>query len=218
MCKATSHEAMKSIVTKIILIIVFTCFVLCASISAFDGNRKGFVMGAGTGFSPYIHLSVGSFKINKVGFPIIALIGFGIDERNVFALEGNLVIYSVSAGSDYGNPYWDHSVTQGFSGVTWYHFFKPDNNSLFLMGGVGFYRASETSGGSYFCYGNCPDYDPYVDFPRNWGIGYITGIGHELSKNLQIVLYISLGHPKDHWADFSHSAVHISTSVNWVKF
>jgi hypothetical protein len=133
---------------------------------AFDGNRKGFVVGGGLGFTPIASWSLNDFDESNAGMGLNLIIGYAWDERNMIVYEGNV------CGYKQGN----YRTSQGFNGVSWYHYFGPKGKSFFTAAGFGFYI-----------------YDFELFDMNDPGLGYIIGGGFEFTPHVQIGLYLSGG-------------------------
>ena len=174
----------------------------CSSARGFDGQRKGFVLGGGLGFSPVSRWSVpvaftdisGNFLFvqdvseNKVGLGLNVLIGYAWDERNMIVYEGNV--------SSYQSDIFATTISQGFNGAAWYHYFGPTGPMFFSTLGIGFFVF---------------DGD---DFEANDpGLGGMIGGGYECSNHWQAGAYLSVGKSSDFGVDFSHVQVNALVSV-----
>lgn len=149
--------------TLVILLVVFSV----SPASAFDGLRKGFVLGGGLGIAPTSSWDVGFDDDSNVGTGGNLFIGYGWNEFNMIVYEGNFTIYNTTLE--------DHSAVQGFTGVAWYHFFGPIGRSFFTVAGLGIYR--------------------FETFPtvNNSGTGALLGIGYDLARHIQAAVYLSAG-------------------------
>lgn len=89
---------------KTVIILALT-LLLTGSASAFNGMRKGFVIGGGLGIAPSANWSSEintpapfSFSIkpdeNKVGLAVNLVIGYAWDEHNMIVYEGNVAGYN----------------------------------------------------------------------------------------------------------------------------
>ena len=170
---------------------------LAVTAHGFDGQRKGFVLGGGVGFSPYSmwsvtangtvmgHSAVNGLDESKTGAGVQIIIGYAWDEYNMIVYEGNVTGYKSSM-------LLDNNSAQGFSGVAYYRYFGPAGRAFFLTGGVGTYawKVKEYEAN-----------DP--------GFGYIAGAGYEFIPHVQAGAYISGGKTSTDGADFGHTHVNI---------
>ncbi|MCX6834033.1 MAG: hypothetical protein NTW07_02680 [candidate division Zixibacteria bacterium] len=165
---------------------------LSATSMAFNGQRRGFVLGGGLGFAPESNWSTDfDFDDSGVGFGANFVIGGAFDEQNMLVYEGNVTGWN----SDLVNT----SVTQGFNGAAWYHYFGPTGRSAFTVAGIGFY---------VFQAEHYEDNDP--------GMGMLIGGGYEFSKHWQVGGYFSFGKTSDPIFDYNHH--HISVLVSGIAF
>ena len=111
----------------IVILIATTC-------NAFDGKRKGFVLGGGIGFSPVSHLSGSSPRASKTQSALAfdGLIGKGLAERNVIGIYIDGSYYAVT---DIGGLY----VTGLFMGPGWRHYSSSKSSSPFIQVAIGWY-------------------------------------------------------------------------------
>lgn len=169
---------------------------LCATSMAFNGQRRGFVLGGGLGIAP-----TASWKVDVVGDlgveqsgPGVGLnfiIGGGFDDMNLLVYEGNV--------AGWHDDFFDESASQGFNGAAWYHYYGPAGKSAFTTVGLGFYVFQEEHYDSN---------DP--------GLGVLLGGGYEFSKHWQAGGYLSFGKTSSGGVDFNHH--HISLLVSVIAF
>lgn len=182
-----------------VLTLVMLVVLIASSVSAFDGMRKGFVLGGGLGFSPYTTWSFSEelfgFNVNfdesNVGIGLNLVIGYAWDEYNMLVYEGNVT----GANSDL----LDETISQGFNGASWYHYFGPQGKSFFTVVGLGFYV------------NKVGDYD--ADDP---GGGYLFGGGYEFARHVQAAVYFSGGQTKSDGVTIGHN--HFSILIGAVAF
>ena len=173
--------------------------VLCAaSVSAFDGNRKGFVLGGGLGFAPYVHSSASvsvfdgfsvSGDVDKSGVAIKLYLGYAWDEYNMLVYEGNY------AGVDEDN----NSYIQGIDCAAWYHYFGEKGKTFYTILGLGLYSADSD---------NSDRTDP--------GIGYMVGLGYEFARHWQVDMQLTGGKSEDDYFDYGHT--NLTLMVSGVAF
>ena len=169
-----------------------------AGAQAFDGNRKGFVLGGGLGFAP-----VGAWKLDntpadeaRAGIGLNLLLGYAWDEKNMIVYEGNVVGYTSNVFRLAGQ---NKTVSQGFNGAAWYHYFGRKGRSWFSVAGLGIY-SMDVEGFS----------------ANNPGAGILLGGGFEFAAHYQVGLYLSTGKTSDGPADFTNS--HLSVLFNAIAF
>jgi hypothetical protein len=166
---------------------------------AFDGQRKGFVLGGGVGFAPLASWQADIPVFNatvpadeqKSGFGVQFIIGGAFDERNMLVYEGQVVGYN----SDIAG--W--SVVQGFNGAAWYHYYGSTGRSFFTTVGLGLY---------YFKVEDFAGNDP--------GGALLLGIGFEFAKHWQLGLSLAVGRTTWGGVDIDHA--HINLLISGIAF
>jgi hypothetical protein len=173
----------------VLFLVGFFLFFVNTNAFAFDGQRKGFLLGIGLGpgFTSFtqelessgfgFHQSVKSDRETKVGLITDFKIGYAPD--NTWA------IYYTSKVSWFGmeNTFGDNvTVSNGLGAVAVSYWFKPQAPSPFLAGGIGYSTWSL----------------PFEDDPPDtWtGFGLFAGGGYEFSRHLSIEGSLSWGKPK----------------------
>jgi len=172
---------------------------IAAPASAFDGYRKGFVLGGGLGIAPNASWSwdyEGGEDDNGAGVGLNLLIGYSWDEHNMIVYEGNVVAYSTLE---------DLTASQGFNGISWYHYFGPAGRSFFTAVGIGAYvfQLTEDKGDR-----ESASTDP--------GPGVLIGGGYEFARHVQVGAYLSFGRTSEFGIDWEHT--HASILVSAVAF
>ena len=177
--------------------------------SAFNGLRKGFVLGGGLGLAPSVTLKTNAafFKgatathkdqtETKIGAASNFCIGYGWDERNLLVFEGNA---SAFASSDWVG---DMTVAQGYFGPVWYHYVKPTAPGWFTTAGIGFYSMSF-------------DIKNGREDENDSGFGLLGGIGYEFARHWQVSLVINGGRTSNAGFDFKH--LNVETLVSTIAF
>jgi len=190
----------RSVIAAVVL------FLAVGSASAFDGQRKGFMLGGGIGFAPVaswdgepVPVLFTEYDESKVAFAANVIIGYGWDEFNLIAFEGNITSYN----SDLAN---DLTLTQGFGGVAWYHYFGPKGRSFFTTTGLGVYTFK----------GELEIEDFKVEGEADPGFGWLVGAGYEFASHWQIGAYLSMGKTSDPGIDYDHT--HFSILVGGIAF
>lgn len=189
-------------------IVIATVIILLAvgSVSAFDGQRKGFVLGGGLGFAPVaswdgepVPAVFTKFDESKAAFAANVIIGYGWDEFNLIAFEGNITTYSSDLVDNF-------TITQGFGGVAWYHYFGPMGQSFFTTTGLGVYTfRGELEIGNFKVEGEADE-----------GFGWLAGAGYEFKNHWQVGAYISMGKTSEPGIDYNHT--HVSILVSGIAF
>jgi len=186
---------------KKIFVTPFLVLLFVSVCSGFDNNRKGFVLGVGAGLAPLSQFSSKAIKENEPALGGNIIIGHGLDDRNIVAFELNFTYRHSDYYSEIGRRTGDFSggfhgsqtITQGFKGVTWYHYFNPLPKAPFTIVGVGFYNLA-----------------PKSLRATDSGFGFLIGGGHGLSRHIQIAGYYS--HGKSHSQTLNHNQVSILIS------
>ena len=146
---------------------------LSAQLFAFDGQRKGFVLGGGLGFSPVGRWSVadnqaifgGKTSESRPGIAANILIGYAFDNNNMIVYDGDATAYS--------STFNDKISSQGADVFAWYHYFGPCGKSAFTTAGIGLYVFSVEEVG---------------DFSSN--LGFLFGGGYEFARHWQVGAYL----------------------------
>ncbi len=173
---------------KLIALILLIGLPLPLTSHAFDGQRKGFVIGGGGGVSPVAHWSWDrdDQSENLVGFNLQVLIGFAWDNHNVLVYQGPPTLSK-------SNYFEDELVFQGVWAIRAYHYFGDRGSSSHMNLGLG--RAV------------------YTVFDTNLGgdgIGFVIGGGYEFMPHVQVGLDLLFGHSKDEGTTISHSTLALS--------
>lgn len=169
-------------------IILAALLVLLAGTSfAFDGQRKGFVLGGGLGFG-YASVSAddlaGSEDLTNAGVALNFLIGYAWDEQNMIVFLRDGVVYSEK--TIYGGSI---TLVQGFGGVGYFHYFGLPGKSFYVTGGLGFQDWTPLESG----------YEA-----NDFGFGILAGAGYEFTPHVQIHGSFSYGKSSDIISDYTH--------------
>lgn len=143
--------------------------VLSSQVMAFNGQRKGFILGGGVGAGWLNFKELGWEVYNKLSGAGNFKIGYAPSNSLEIYFTENINVFTVGETS--------YAVGIGGVGVTKY--LNPKGTGFFVFGGVGMGLLTllETGGGS------------------NNGFGLIGGIGYDIAKHWNIqadVLYTSL--------------------------
>jgi hypothetical protein len=172
-----------------------------AGANAFDGNRKGFVLGGGLGFAPLARWEVdvpiyggeAAIKDENAGVALNLMIGYAWDERNMIVYEGNVAGFTVGVLNE------DWTAVQGFNGASYYHYFGVPGKTAFITLGAGLY---------YFQVEDFDSNDP--------GGAFQLGGGYEFARHWQVGLYLGAGKTKSAGVSFDHA--HLNALVGVVAF
>jgi hypothetical protein len=149
---------------------VILVFFVAGSVLAFDGQRKGPVLGIGFGAGS-AHFSGDASAYNRARdvseteatTTLQILLGWGIDQRNIFAVEMTVSVFK-------SKLFRRNTVAEGITGLYWYHYFGREGRSWFINMGVGRYV-----------------FNP-EDFPCVRGPGLLIGGGYEITRHGQVRL------------------------------
>ena len=188
---------------KKIFVTPFFVLLFVSLCSGLDNNRKGFVLGVGAGLAPLSQFSSKAIKENEPAQAGNFIIGHGLDNRNIVAFEFNFTYRHSDYYSEIGrrtrrlfgtSPFHgSQTITQGFKGVTWYHYFNPLPKAPFTIVGVGFYNLT-----------------PKSLRATDSGFGFLIGGGHGLSRHIQIAGYYS--HGQSNGGNLKHDQVSVLIS------
>ena len=180
---------------RLVLITLVAVLFMAATACAFDGMRKGFVLGGGLGLAATADWEFDflgeSFSEDGSGLGAHLVIGYAWDEQNMIVYEGNV--------ASWNSDLLDEAIAQGFNGASWYHYFGPVGKSFFTVAGIGFY---------VFNVETYEDNDP--------GFALLLGGGYEFARHIQVAAYFSKGKTSDPIVDFDHT--HFNILVSAVAF
>ena len=186
------------------ILLIVMVLMLSASASAFDGMRKGFVLGGGIGFGPVAKVSLDDFAgedYDKSGVALNFLIGYAWDEQNMIVFLRDGVIYSEDFDVLTGTK--SINLVQGFAGIGLYHYFGPVGKSFYVTGGLGLQ--------------DWISLDDDID-SNDAGLGFLIGGGYEFARHWQIHSSLSFGKtsyddPFFGEMDFSHTQFMFTVSA-----
>jgi hypothetical protein len=175
------------------LIWALVCLSLClvaGPAQAFDGQRKGFILGVGAGLGHTSFTqeetvdywgyseSVESDREDKAGVMTDFKIGYAWD--NYWAVYYTAKVSWFGMENVYGE---DVTIANGLEAVALTHLFKPQAPSWFVAGGLG-----------YSTWGL-----PFEDNPPDtwYGPGLFMGGGYEFSRHWSVEGYLAWGKPND---------------------
>jgi hypothetical protein len=170
------------------LLAVVTC-----EASAFDGKRKGFLLGLGAGLGrssigastsiENVSVSASSAENNfatnfQIGAGLseqaavywVSRVAWGSDEIESYAVDpfGNVVAYDSQ----------DVLYTNGFGGIGGAYFLSPSESSVFFSGALGFTSLS---------------YPTEPDLDSEYGFGFMVGTGFEFARHVAMEVTYSRG-------------------------
>lgn len=167
--------------TLVVLALVF-CLILSSSASAFDGDRRGFVLGSATGISAYMSTK-SEGPINTIGRDIsketggafsLGYLGLGFSERDL--------LVGLAANSGYVNKALD--ISHSYVGVGWFHYFKETRGGMFTLLSLG-----------------VEHFDTGATDPTDPGFGYLVAGGWEFSWHWHVGAGVMAGKPREDAVD-----------------
>jgi hypothetical protein len=163
----------------------FILFLVTTNAHAFDGQRKGFLLGFGMGpgltsFTQKVAvgwISVESSREDKAAVMTDFKIGFA--PENTWAIYYTSKVSWFGMTNALGNGV---TIANGLGALAASYWFKPQAPSPFIAGGVGYSTWAL----------------PFEDNPpETWvGIGLFVGGGYEFSRHVNIEGYLCWGKPK----------------------
>lgn len=169
------------------VILVLTVLLTPFSVNAFDGQRKGIVIGVGTGYSPVVHWSMEAPSVSEsvTGFLYEIVVGYAWDNRNLMVYEAVPTFFQ--------SDYWDgHYGVQGVWDVKWYHYYGRRGSSVFTTLGAGRALLGVHDSGV-----------------TARGLGFYFGSGYEFAPHLQAGVFLAMGSGSDDGYNFKHQSVSI---------
>ncbi len=187
---------------RTLIVSVLAWAVMMTTVSAFDDQRHGFVIGGGLGFCtsasweaerpvfnpPRINDETGS------GGALNVLMGYAWDNYNMIVMEANVVSFESEFGDLDGKK-----ISQGFNGAVWYHYFGPQGASFYTAVGIGLYG-----------------WDVEAYRRNDAGGAILLGAGYEFTKHVQVGGYLSAGETSSTAVTVKHN--HFSILVSAVAF
>lgn len=166
--------------------IALLCFclllVLSLQSSAFDGTRKGFVLGIGASYAPLLHWNWDNERItNSAGGGGFTLLG-----GYAFSSHDMIVYQGIVSGREVEelDPIDGAALVEFINTIAYYRYFGPQGRALYVTGGLGM--------ASYKTEFNTIEGD---------GFGYTFGAGVEFTKQVQFGLQYfgsgTSGHTRD---------------------
>ena len=151
-----------------ILVVVFVSFLILPSqLSAFDGQRKGFILGGGVGLG-YLAGSE---------YPLISAWSPAANFKIGYAPSNTLEISYTNAAAGIYEIYDDADWFFGVNAFALTKYFEPDKPGFFITGGIGWaYKIQSENEG---------------------GLGLIGGVGYELGRHWNLqgdVVYMNARH------------------------
>ena len=166
------------IFSRLSLSIIIACFLVLypfANSQAFDGKRKGFFFGVGTGPGMSFEPSRGSYPYGITGFTLDYKIGYASSERFLIYLTLRPSFAGGYSYNYYNQGNFHHEILFVYSDVTCglgFMLFPSQSNNFYFLGCFGL--------------GSTIEYDYFtID---SIGFGVSGGIGYEIVPNLAVDL------------------------------
>lgn len=147
------------------IFLLFLAFLMLAApltSSAFDGDRKGFMLNLGAGFGQG-KLSWNGMSVDGTGFATDFKIGGGPSSQILLYYTNRVLWYSPDGASN--------TWTNGMSAAGMSYFLKPQAPSFFFSGALGIGAIGDTDGSD-----------------GESGFGFTIGAGFEIVRNLTVEL------------------------------
>jgi hypothetical protein len=172
--------------------VAFILFCLASTTRAWDGQRKGFILGFGLG-SGVVSFDETKYSSWMNGFPEeVYRTPVIVDVKIGYAPDNSLQVYWTGKSSffktshyRYGmKPYFgDYEVFYGVWGPGCSYFFKPEAPSPFIAAGIGYSAWQEQA------------WEAGTKPKAYYGLGLFVGGGFEFSRHWSLEMYLSLGKP-----------------------
>ncbi len=190
------------IMKRSLLITLLTMLLMATSTYAFDGQRKGFILGGGLGVGPFADVSIDNSDEDDshAGVAFNLLVGYAWDEQNMIVYLLDAIHYSED--TDFWLGY--DAATQGFGGIGYFHYFGPTGKSAYICGGLGL-QYWEPSGWDWGIFDSRPDPEA--------GFGILIGGGYEFTRHLQVYSSLSFGRTSEGDDDYNHTQFLITISA-----
>jgi hypothetical protein len=141
---------------KACVVVCLSVFLLSSQLSAFDGQRKGFILGGGLGVG---YLAAHEYTLDRAWSPAA---NFKIGYAPSSTLE---ISYTFVASGVYA-IYDDADYFFGVNAIALTKYFKPEGPGFFITAGIGPALKSE------------------MGYPRaETGFGFIGGLGYQLGRH-----------------------------------
>jgi hypothetical protein len=159
------------------LVLVLVLNILPTAAMAFDGDRKGIVVGAGLGISPSASWTLGAERESWTGLGLQLAAGYAWCSRDAIMLEINGTSYSSSRyNTDSLIGTGSLLTTQTFTGPSLHHRFGSVGRSSFAAIGLG-----------------ACTFDRGEPYERKLGPGFLIGGGFEFTRHLEVGIYYCSG-------------------------
>lgn len=195
---------------KVTQLALIACLTLCVATgaSAFDGNRKGFILGGGLGLGltsftqtvEFLGTSTTSDRENKFAVMTDFKIGYGATEQVLVYYTNKVSWFSLE------NVYGDNVIiVNGVGGVGMTYFFQPVTPSPYIMGGLGLSTWNA----------------PFEEGSEGWyGFGLAVGAGYEFSRHYSVEVNLTWGEPgkEEGVVKASSNALSLMVTINALAY
>ena len=179
-------------------LIIFLILIVSSNVSAWDGERKGFILGAGlgTGFVSHTQKAKGCKSIDESN------IGFSINGKIGYAPNNYLMIYNMGPGTFFKNIHIlddkKRMIVSGINGLGISYYFNKTAPSPYIMGGIGIsiWRA---------------EFEPDIDDLE--GTGFIIGGGYEYKSRFSIEGHFSWANASKEISETDYKAKFFSINI-----
>jgi len=146
-------------------------FASAVQVRAFDGQRKGFILGGGLGLGMSTYSAEGSPRFTEFALMTDFKIGYAPSEQ-VEVFYSSKVSWFEESGTIFSH---------GLGSVAVNYFLNPEQ-PFYLSGGVGFSNLS----------------DPFESNSETWwGVGFFGGAGYEFSRHYAVQFDLMVGFPQE---------------------
>ncbi len=174
--------------TAVLILLIMS---LSLSASAFDGKRKGFVIGGGIGGSPVTRWSTDYLDMEEtaaaLGFS--GFLGYSWDNSNMIVLDRSFASYS-------SDEFTSSRTMPNLHSIRWYHYFGKEGSTVFTCLGVG----------RMHLFNNDLD----IGDPK---LGYVLGGGYEPVRHVQLGAYFIGGRSHSDGHKFNHAILQFLVTV-----
>ena len=182
---------------KYFLLFVTIVLICTSQYFAFDGERKGFTLGLGVGYTPYANPDLKGYDqdFSFNGFGMNLLLGYNWNSKNLIAYD-----FSMALGLSQKKKEYEGGLA--FSGICWYHYLKVAPKSFYSIIGIGRVISLpelRSSTGSYYLI-------------RTTGLGVVLGGGYEFAKHFQFSTQYVFGNSSDYGDEATNNMIYMSVS------
>ena len=169
---------------------------IVSSAEAFDGDRKGFILGLGAGVSAIsTEVTVDNdgyhddSSDSSVGFSTSLKIGYGFTDQ--------FAVYYLRDAAWFGYDHNDDNFIAGISGVGATYYIEP-NSPAYVMAGIGF-----------------GDFANFTEGEGEVGSAFVLGGGYEVYPHVQAEASYLVTNIDESGLDFSSSTFHLTLNYLW---